>query len=75
MATCWARRCWRPGKPAEAEAVYRESLHTYRDDGWALFGLAQALKAQGRTEEAGTVEAQFKQAWRLADVELTSSRF
>ncbi len=63
------------GKPAEAEAVYRESLKTYRIDGWALFGLAQALKAQGRTAEAGAADAQFKQAWRVADVELTSSRF
>jgi tetratricopeptide (TPR) repeat protein len=63
------------GKPAEAEAVYRESLKTYRVDGWSLYGLAQALKAQGKAAEAASVEAQYKQAWRLADVELASSRF
>ena len=32
-------------RPKEAEAVYRESLMTYRLDGWAMNGLAQALDA------------------------------
>ena len=61
-------------QPAEAEAVYRESLKTYRDDGWALFGLAQALRAQGKTAEAETADKQFAIAWSRADVRLTSSR-
>ena len=43
-------------KPAEAEAVYRHSLMDHRIDGWALFGLEQALKAQGKT--AGGQERQ-----------------
>ena len=43
-------------KPAEAEAVYRQSLKDHRIDGWALFGLEQALKAQGKT--AGSQERQ-----------------
>ncbi len=34
-------------RPAEAEAVYRQSLDFYHLDGWALFGLAQAQRAQG----------------------------
>jgi tetratricopeptide (TPR) repeat protein len=62
-------------KPADAEAVYRDSLRTYREDGWALFGLAQALDAQGKTAEAAETRKAFDQAWRLADVKLTSSRF
>ena len=61
-------------KPAEAEAVYRESLKTYRDDGWALFGLAQALDAQGKSAEAAQARAAFEKAWTRADVKLTSSR-
>jgi tetratricopeptide (TPR) repeat protein len=61
-------------RPAEAEAVYRESLKTYRDDGWSLFGLAQALDAQGKTAEAATTRAAFDKAWARADVKLTSSR-
>ena len=62
-------------KPAEAEAVYRHSLMDHRIDGWALFGLEQALKAQGKTEEAKSVKAEFDKAWSMADVKLASSRF
>ncbi|HLK25674.1 MAG TPA: tetratricopeptide repeat protein [Caulobacteraceae bacterium] len=62
-------------RPAEAEAIYRESLKTYRVDGWALFGLAQALQAQGEHDEAAKVMADQKRAWAFADVTLTSSRF
>jgi tetratricopeptide (TPR) repeat protein len=61
-------------RPAEAEAVYRESLKTYRDDGWALFGLAQALDAQGKTAEAAQVRRAFDKAWSRADVKLVTSR-
>ena len=61
-------------QPAEAEAVYRESLKTYRGDGWALFGLAQALAAQGKTVEAAQARQQFDIAWARADVKLASSR-
>lgn len=63
------------GKPADAESVYRNSLKTYRMDGWALFGLAQALDAQGKTDEATRVRRDFAQAWLLSDVKLASSRF
>jgi tetratricopeptide (TPR) repeat protein len=62
-------------RAAEAERVYRESLKTYRLDGWSLFGLAQALDAQGKKAEAAQVRRQFDQVWKLADVQLTSSRF
>ena len=61
--------------PAEAEAVYRESLKSYRLDGWALYGLAQSLTAQGKAAEAAVVSKQFAQVWTFADVRLTSSRF
>jgi hypothetical protein len=61
-------------QPAEAEAVYRESLTVYRDDGWALFGLAQALDAQGKASDAAAVRRRFEAAWTRADVKLSSSR-
>jgi tetratricopeptide (TPR) repeat protein len=61
-------------RPVEAEAVYRESLHHYRDDGWALFGLALALKAQGKNDEAAKVQADFTRAWGMADTRLETSR-
>jgi tetratricopeptide (TPR) repeat protein len=63
------------GRAAEAEAVYRESLTFYRLDGWALFGLAQALEAQHKPAEAAQARRDFQTAWQLSDVTLTSSRF
>jgi tetratricopeptide (TPR) repeat protein len=61
-------------RPAEAEGVYRESLKTYRDDGWALFGLAQALQAQGKEADAARARDAFANAWRMSDTKLESSR-
>jgi tetratricopeptide (TPR) repeat protein len=61
--------------PHEAEIIYRTSLKSYRVDGWALFGLAQALDAQGMTAEADAVRADFRKAWSLADTKLSASRF
>ncbi len=62
------------GRPADAEAVYREDLARYPDNGWSLFGLAAALRAQGRSDEAAAVSLAFESAWRDADVVLDSSR-
>jgi len=61
------------GKAADAEAVYREDLARHPRNGWALFGLAQALKAQNRDNDAAAVEQQFQQSWKDADVKLTAS--
>ena len=63
------------GKFEEAEAVYREALKKFRENGWALFGLLQSVRAQGKTKEAREVETRFRRAWALADVVLTSTRF
>ncbi|MBW8813164.1 MAG: hypothetical protein JF588_07025 [Caulobacterales bacterium] len=62
------------GKPAEAEAVYRDSLKSYRQDGWALMGLSKALKAQGKAAEAAKADAAFAEAWQRADTKIESSR-
>jgi tetratricopeptide (TPR) repeat protein len=62
-------------RPAEAETVYWEDLKRNRENGWALFGLVQALKAQGKNDDAALVEARLKKAWARADVTLTASRF
>jgi tetratricopeptide (TPR) repeat protein len=63
------------GKPADAEAVYREDLKRNPGNGWSLFGLAQSLRAQGKTADAARVDAEFRRAWSAADVTLASSRF
>jgi tetratricopeptide (TPR) repeat protein len=62
-------------RPAEAETVYWEDLRHNKDNGWALFGLMQALKAQGKNDEAALVDARFKKAWERSDVTLSASRF
>jgi tetratricopeptide (TPR) repeat protein len=65
----------RAGKAVEAEAVYREDLKRFPENGWSLFGLTAALKAQGKTAEAAAVDARFQKAWAGADVKLTASRY
>jgi tetratricopeptide (TPR) repeat protein len=62
------------GRYSEAQKVYEENLKEIPDNGWALFGLAQALLKQNRNEDALEVEKKFKDAWQYADIELTSSR-
>jgi tetratricopeptide (TPR) repeat protein len=63
------------GKNAEAEQVYREDLKRFPENGWSLFGLTQALKAEGKDAEAAQVDARFQKAWADADVKLVASRF
>lgn len=55
------------GRPDEAEAVFWEDLKKFPENGWSLFGLMHALKAQGKTEDARMIEARFNKAWKNAD--------
>ena len=57
----------------EAEAVFKENLKRYPRNGWALYGLIQALETQNK--DSSMVQEQFDIIWQNADVELTSSRF
>jgi tetratricopeptide (TPR) repeat protein len=61
------------GRNEQAEAVYREDLRRNPDNGWALFGLAQALRAQKKIDAASAVEAKFHQAWKNSDITLRAS--
>ncbi len=63
------------GKPGDAERTFREDLQDHPQNGWALFGLEQSLRAQGKTDEATIVLQSFRQVWRDADVTLTAARF
>ncbi len=58
------------GRADEAEAVYWEDLKKNPENGWSLFGLMQALKAQGKTDDAARVQKRFEKAWKEADVKL-----
>jgi predicted Zn-dependent protease len=61
------------GKAAQAEAIFREDLKRNSRNPRSLFGLAEALKAEGKTAEAATVRQQFQRAWNKADTKLTLS--
>jgi tetratricopeptide (TPR) repeat protein len=61
------------GRFGAAEEVYREDLKRLPGNGWSLYGLASSLKFQNKHAEAGEVETRFKQVWRSADLQLTSS--
>ena len=63
------------GRYADAERVYRESLADHPNNGWSFFGLEQALRAQGKTDEADAARTDFEQAWARSDIFITSSRF
>ena len=63
------------GRPADAEAVYREELRRNPENGWSLFGLSQALLEQDRDAEAAAVNARFREAWAHADISLTASAY
>ena len=63
------------GRAGDAERVYRDDLSRNPGNGWSLFGLAQSLRAQGKTAEATQVDENFRKAWAHADVKLSASRF
>jgi tetratricopeptide (TPR) repeat protein len=62
------------GRADEAEVVFWEDLKKNPENGWSLFGLVQAMKAQGKKDEAAQVEERFRKAWKDADVRLSSAR-
>ena len=58
------------GRYPESEAVYRADLERHPENGWSLYGLGRALRAQKRDEEAAAVEKRFRRAWSKADIKL-----
>ena len=62
-------------RAAEAENEYRTDLKRYPENGWALFGLVQSLKAQRKGSESAEMTGRFENAWAHADVTLAASRF
>ena len=65
----------RAGKAAEAEQVYREDLRQNPANGWSLYGLSTALKAQGKTAESIRITRLFDDAWKHSDIMLAASAF
>jgi len=63
------------GRPREAEVVYWQDLRRHQDNGFALTGLRESLRAQGRLDEVQEIERRLRAAWPDADVQLTGSRY
>jgi tetratricopeptide (TPR) repeat protein len=62
------------GRPSAAEAVYHADLLHHPDNGWALTGLIQSLRAQQKDDQAAEAEDRFKKAWAHADFIPAASR-
>ena len=58
------------GKFDEAIKILQKDLLNNNENGWALFGLWQALVAKKKTAEAGKILIRFRKAFDKADVKL-----
>ena len=58
---------------AEAERAYREEIADHPHNGWSLFGLQQALAAQGKKDAA--VDKDFEESWARSDAWIRASRY
>jgi len=63
------------GRYAEAEDAFRHELYKHPHNGWSLFGLERALRAQGRNAEADEAAADFRDAWARSDAYIRSPIF
>jgi tetratricopeptide (TPR) repeat protein len=60
-------------QPGAAEKVFRKDLLNNNENGWALYGIYQALLAQKKNADAATMLARYKKAFALADVKLEAA--
>ncbi len=58
------------GEWENAEKTFNKDMHNNNENGWALFGLYQALMGQKKKAEAGKVMERYKNAFRRADIKL-----
>ena len=59
----------------EAEAVFEAALEDHPMNGWSLFGLEAALRAQDRSAEADRVNELFRKAWARSDTWIAAAIF
>lgn len=60
-------------RAADAERVYRDELVDHPKNGWSLYGLRQALAAQGK--DVTEVQAELDASWARSDTWIRASRF
>jgi tetratricopeptide (TPR) repeat protein len=61
------------GDSSRAESVFREDLKRNPRNPRSMFGLAEALKSEGKTADSDAVLQEFREAWRHADTKLVIS--
>jgi len=62
------------GDAKGAAEAFNQDLVAYPENGWSLFGLAQAQQALGQAEAAGETSRRQAAAWQWADAPLTAAR-
>jgi len=60
----------RAGKAGEAEQAFRAALDEFPNNAWALYGLMEAQRAQGKSDSAAETERRFREAWAGAEGKL-----
>lgn len=63
------------GKYEEAKKVLQKDLQNNQENGWALFGIWQALTAQKKTKEANAMLKRFHKAFDKSDIKLYAPVF
>ena len=63
----------RAGRFEAAQRVFERDLQWNQNNGWSLFGLTQALRAQNLTVAADARALQWQKTWESADVDLTEA--
>lgn len=58
-------------KPVEAEEIFRQELIRHPQNGRALFGLQESLKAQSKFVDSYWVNEEFQRAWQNSTTPLT----
>jgi tetratricopeptide (TPR) repeat protein len=65
----------RIGNHADAEGQFRNDLERNKRNGRSLFGLAESLKAQKKSQAAAIAQREFETAWKNADTKLSVADF
>merc|ERR1712167_532052 len=67
------------GRVAEAEAVYREDIHLWKDNMWGLLGVKKCLETKkarrASVADYPQIAEAFESASRRCDIELTATCF
>lgn len=63
------------GDAQGAAEAFGQDLKTYPDNGWSLFGLAQAQAKLGQADAARETSRRQAEAWQWADAPLTAARY